>query len=53
MFGGNFSESDSLFIDNYGFMGGTMSTTELAYARIYNSLFINQTTYAMGFIIIF
>ena len=49
MFGGNFSENGSLFSNNYGLMGGTMSTTQLATAKIYNSLFIRQTTDMAGF----
>ena len=44
MFGGNFTENNSLFQNNYGLMGGTMFTTEIAVADIRNCLFIKQFT---------
>jgi len=52
MFGGNFSDNGSLYLNNYGTNGGTMYTTELAYVVIYNCIFINQTSSFGGFFFI-
>ena len=51
MFGGNFSDNCSLYYQNYGTGGGTMYTVQLAYLRIYNCIFINQSSFETGFII--
>lgn len=49
LFGGNFSDNCSIYYQNYGSGGGTMYTVQLAYVRIYNSIFINQSSFETGF----
>lgn len=49
MLGGNFSETNSVFIDNYGFFAGTIYATQLATVKFYKCNFINQSATASGF----
>ena len=53
MFGGNFSENGSFFFQNYGGIGGAMSVVELAYVKIYNTTFVNQTAFSTGWLFIY
>ena len=42
MFGSNYTEDSSIFHNNYGLMGGTMFTTQVAIADVRNCIFIKQ-----------
>lgn len=48
MFGGNYSEKNSFYLDNYGFFAGTIFTTQLAIVNIFNCIFSNQTSTTAG-----
>lgn len=48
MFGGNFSENGSFFFQNYGAIGGAMSVIEVAYVKISNTIFVNQSAFSTG-----
>ena len=43
MFGGNFSDNWSLYCQNYGTSGGSMYVVQIAYVKIFNSVFLNQS----------
>lgn len=51
MFGGNITEMNSFFLDNFHQRGGTITTTQMASAKILNCTLINQTSFNSGFIL--
>ena len=48
MFGGYFFEEESNFIENYGYFGGTMFTTQLSFAVFIRCTFVNQSATTSG-----
>lgn len=48
MFGGNFTEKNSIFMSNYGYIAGTFFTTQLAIAKFFNCIFLNETSTNSG-----
>ena len=48
MFGGSYNDNSSLFYNNFGTFGGTLSCIQISYARICNSIFINQSAFTAG-----
>lgn len=48
MFGGNLTEINSFFLHNYGFIGGTIFTTQLAIAKFVNCVFFNESAANSG-----